>query len=601
VLRHLHLDYEPIAIVQGHDAPVLPTGVLMADGRAVTLGADIGVRFWRSDGASIGTARHGHHRAVRQVRFAPRTGTSSVLYSAGDDGAIYQWDTVTGRAIGGPWLPLHQAGVTALDVHPQHGWIISGGVDGTLRLRDGPQGGLLSEQNGLGNVSALRFTPEGRRVLSLNAAGKLTLWSVSERCAAAATPASAPQDGCLRPLGEWPAKTPGSIPLSLEWTDAAGTRLLTGASDGTLSLWSLQEGRAPQRLRNWPLVADSGLIAIAASRNGRRLAAGSEAGEIWLMDMEAGNSTPAERRWSAHDGAVRDLAFGADGELLASCGDDGRVRLWDGGTGNRLEEIHEADGPLYALDWDQAGARLAYAGADAPDHAGAWIGIAGNPIPPDRRACLLAGRKLSAEEGSALPEDVDAHAVCETHPPSLEDVTAGLDDWISDKPEIMAEPDPILKAMADERLRPWLFETVVRRVGAGQYSPAEVRQICSVMLNATDPAHPVAEQTDWIEPMLDAVIDHPRQAPVDPALFLEVDGLIGRLRPARQRYWQQRLLQHLTLWLPALPVDDRQRSQMRTKCRSLSDALEYAVPLGCASPGPAAPRKARDAGADVGW
>lgn len=66
------------------------------------------------------------------------------------------------------------------------------------------------------------------------------------------------------------------------------------------------------------------------SPDGRFLACAAESGDdrIAIVDVASG------KRWrlfSAHEGGVCDLAYPADGRLLASAGRDGTLLFWDAG------------------------------------------------------------------------------------------------------------------------------------------------------------------------------------------------------------------------------------------------------------------------------
>jgi WD40 repeat protein/uncharacterized protein YjbI with pentapeptide repeats len=66
---------------------------------------------------------------------------------------------------------------------------------------------------------------------------------------------------------------------------------------------------------------------------------------------------------SGHWGWVRAVAWSADGQRLASGGDDGTVRVWDGETGALARELVGTGGSVWSLAWAPSGRELA-AGSD---------------------------------------------------------------------------------------------------------------------------------------------------------------------------------------------------------------------------------------------
>jgi WD40 repeat protein len=70
---------------------------------------------------------------------------------------------------------------------------------------------------------------------------------------------------------------------------------------------------------------------VAFSSDSRTLAAVSDAPQavVRLWDLETGQETT----WEAHTGHAHGLAFAPVGSLVATCADDGTVRLWNRKSG----------------------------------------------------------------------------------------------------------------------------------------------------------------------------------------------------------------------------------------------------------------------------
>lgn len=66
-----------------------------------------------------------------------------------------------------------------------------------------------------------------------------------------------------------------------------------------------------------------------------------------------------------HEGRVTAVRYSPRGDLLATTGADGTVRLWDRATAEQRVVLRDNDGPVHAVAFSSDGRRLAAAGADA--------------------------------------------------------------------------------------------------------------------------------------------------------------------------------------------------------------------------------------------
>ncbi len=75
----------------------------------------------------------------------------------------------------------------------------------------------------------------------------------------------------------------------------------------------------------------------AISSGGERIAIGDDSGHVHILQIDARMREISPEReeisFLGHRGAVVAVAFNSDASLIASAGDDGSIRIWDGGSG----------------------------------------------------------------------------------------------------------------------------------------------------------------------------------------------------------------------------------------------------------------------------
>jgi WD40 repeat protein len=110
--------------------------------------------------------------------------------------------------------------------------------------------------------------------------------------------------------------------------------------------------------------------AVAFSRKGNLFAMASGgagfAGEIRLYRVSDGAAPAGEpfKRIEAHRDVIQDLAFSPDGTMLASCGYDRLIKLWDTATGEEIRQLKDHSDAVYSVSFSADGMLLASGAAD---------------------------------------------------------------------------------------------------------------------------------------------------------------------------------------------------------------------------------------------
>ncbi|MCG3134886.1 MAG: hypothetical protein HMLKMBBP_02294 [Planctomycetes bacterium] len=104
-------------------------------------------------------------------------------------------------------------------------------------------------------------------------------------------------------------------------SDADGSRLVTGAADGTVRIWNAATGEPLKALEGHGVVAFCGEF----SPDGRILATGGHDGQVRLWDTATWEELTSLH---GHANYVKDVAWSRDGETLVSASGDGTIRVW---------------------------------------------------------------------------------------------------------------------------------------------------------------------------------------------------------------------------------------------------------------------------------
>lgn len=156
--------------------------------------------------------------------------------------------------------------------------------------------------------------------------------------------------------------------LALAW---AGSTLATGGSDGKVLLWAMPDNKLLHTV-----TLGGAVRALAASPDGKTLAAAGDAEGVQLIDVATGK--PGAKLAGTKDWTLC-LAFSPDGKQLVSGGYDEKLALWDVAGAKKVLDLPQlpppdpkAPPPPRVVWWSAAfsadGKQLAVGGSDGVIH-----------------------------------------------------------------------------------------------------------------------------------------------------------------------------------------------------------------------------------------
>lgn len=325
--------------VGGGDAPIR-VAALSGDGaRVATFAGDEVFRLWGVDAQN------------ELSSFAVDIEPLDLLFNADGrylaatdwDGAVSLWETESGQKVFSFTDP--EEAVIDTVFRPGGERFATAGDAGSVQVwtldRDEPRLTLSA-----GEDPIVAFSPDGRSLVSVNAAGGALLWSY----AVDGPPVRYPE-----PEQGWQGIA--DAPTQVISLDPEGLTVTLVSAYGEARSWDLVSNAAAT-----VLPGDEERLAVATfSRDGRRLAIAREQAETEIWELM---SDQVPRVFSGHEARVNAVAAGREGKLLASGSDDKTARIWDLESGRLLKDLNGHQASVNGVAFSPDHRRLATASDD---------------------------------------------------------------------------------------------------------------------------------------------------------------------------------------------------------------------------------------------
>jgi WD40 repeat protein len=238
-----------------------------------------------------------HKTEVEGVALTP-DGRNLITLS---DGGVFIWELSTKagrpRSTRQPIRVAQEGGILSSGVSPNGEYLVTGGVDKTVRVFELPSGRPLRKMTAEAKVTNILFTPESKYVIVRSSSSVVHGWKISEGTEAARLE----HEDVVQ-----------SLSLSED-----GRLLCTGTRRGAVRVWDWLRQKLLAQFR-----AQGPVYGVACGPDGLVAAAdGTQQVRVWLPNG-------AQVHMLSHEGKVSQVVLSPDNKLLAAAAEN-LVQVWD--------------------------------------------------------------------------------------------------------------------------------------------------------------------------------------------------------------------------------------------------------------------------------
>ena len=365
---------EKLASFVGHTGGVTCVS-FNSDGTLIVSGSDDRtIKIWDTASSDEVVTIDGHKGPVQCVAFSP---DSKTIASTGIDGFIRLWNSSENWAADSTFK-ADNSGARRVVFSPDGMFILSGGRDGSLTVREVANGNKLLSINGHdSSVSSIDYCPDGTRFASTSSSGVVKIWDANtgknhdsfKGHVGLVTGVSFSPDGSRIVTGGidcsvrvWDAKSGQKLitlydhsdKVSCVKFDVSGRRFASASFDNTVLLWDADTSIRLATLRGHK----RGVNCVAFSRDGQYLLTGSKDKTIKLWSTDSGQELQAI---GGFDEEIEEVAFSSDGKQFFSLTSASVLQLWDLQSRQliRTFQPRKIFGPIECMALSSDGRRIA--------------------------------------------------------------------------------------------------------------------------------------------------------------------------------------------------------------------------------------------------